>query len=90
MTPLSDAPGAPRPDDRPADPSDLQPGTLLDAAKAAAAAAADVIRAAAPGVRGIRWQEKHPTDFVSEVDLAAEARIRDVLARRLPQAVLYA
>ncbi len=86
MTPHSDAPAAPRAGDPPGD----SPPALLDAARAAAAAAADVIRAAAPGVRGIRWQEKHPTDFVSEVDLAAEARIREVLTRRLPQAVLYA
>ncbi len=63
---------------------------LLDAAREAARAAAAVIRDAAPGVRDLRWQEKSPTDFVSEVDLAAEAALRDVLARRLPGATLYA
>ena len=57
---------------------------LLDVAVRAARAAADVIRAAAPRARTIDWRSKGPTDFVSEVDVAAEERILGLLARELP------
>ncbi|HRN54372.1 MAG TPA: inositol monophosphatase family protein, partial [Gemmatimonadaceae bacterium] len=56
----------------------------------AAAAGADVIRAAAPDVRTLDWQSKGPTDFVSEVDLAAEAAILQVMAAGIPQATVLA
>lgn len=56
----------------------------------AAAAGAAVIRDAAPNIRGLDWQSKGPTDFVSEVDLAAEAAILEVMAEQLPQATVLA
>ena len=64
--------------------------TLLIVALASARAAAAVIRAAAPRSRGIAWREKSATDFVSEVDLAAEAQVLDVIQRRLPGAGVLA
>ncbi len=63
---------------------------LLEVAVRAAREAAGVIRAAAPRVRALDWREKGPTDFVSEVDLAAEERIVAVVARELPGATLLA
>lgn len=63
---------------------------LLALATRAAKAAADVIRAAAPSVRLIDWRNKGPTDFVSEVDLAAELRILELFLRELPEAAILA
>ncbi len=63
---------------------------LLTVARLAARAAADVIRDATPRRAAITWQEKSATDFLSEVDLAAEAVIRKTLASRLPDATLLA
>lgn len=63
---------------------------LLDIVVRAAHAAAGVIREAAPRVREIDWQSKGPTDFVSEVDLAAEARILAIVRGELPEAVILA
>lgn len=60
---------------------------LLAVLREAAAEAATEIRAAAPRVRTIAWQPKvSPADFVSEVDVTAEGRIREVIARHLPEA----
>ncbi len=61
---------------------------LLDAADAAASAAADVIRRRAADVHTLAWTVKSPADFVSEVDMAAEERIRAVVAERVPGAVV--
>lgn len=63
---------------------------LLAVAQLAARNAAEVIRDAAPRVASITWQEKSATDFLSEVDLAAEAAIRAALKARLPDARLLA
>jgi len=63
---------------------------LLELCVRAAAAAADVIRDAAPGVRSLDWRSKGPTDFVSEVDLAAEASILGLMAAELPTAAVLA
>ena len=63
---------------------------LLDIVMRAAAAGAAVIRAAAPRVRTLDWRHKGPSDFVSEVDLAAEAAILAVAGRELPEAILLA
>ncbi len=41
-------------------------------------------------MREIVWREKGATDFVSEVDLAAEARIVDVVRRAIPHAAMLA
>jgi myo-inositol-1(or 4)-monophosphatase len=62
----------------------------LAVAVRAAAAGADVIRDAAPDVRSLDWRSKGPTDFVSEVDLAAEAAILQVMAEGLPNATVLA
>jgi myo-inositol-1(or 4)-monophosphatase len=64
----------------------LSPSRLLAVSLEAARAAATVIRAAAPRVRKIVWHEKGATDFVSEVDLAAEQSIFDVVRRHIPDA----
>jgi myo-inositol-1(or 4)-monophosphatase len=58
--------------------------TLVLAAQHAAAA----IREHEPGIATLRWEEKTPTDFVSIVDRAAEARIAEVMHQRLPDARL--
>ncbi len=63
---------------------------LLAVALCAAQEAAAVIRDAAPRVRDIVWQEKGATDFVSEVDLAAEHVIVQVVQRAVPGARLLA
>ncbi len=70
--------------------SSLTPGKLLSIALEAAQAGAGVIREAAPRVRDIVWREKGATDFVSEVDLAAEMRILDVVRRHVPHAAILA
>jgi myo-inositol-1(or 4)-monophosphatase len=56
----------------------------LDAAVSAAATAADFIAQEARTHRTIQWEAKSATDFVSHVDLGAEARIRDTLLARIP------
>ena len=63
---------------------------LLEIAVRAAREAAGVIRAAAPRARSIDWRSKGPTDFVSEVDIAAEERILAIVARELPGATILA
>lgn len=63
---------------------------LLELAVRAADDAAAVIREAAPRVRQIDWRSKGPADFVSEVDLAAEARILALFHRELPEATVLA
>lgn len=55
---------------------------LLATCVAAAARAAEIIRAGAANRLAIRWEEKTPTDFVSEIDRAAEEAINDVVATR--------
>ena len=63
---------------------------LLGVAVEAARAAASIIRDAGPRVRDIAWREKSATDFVSEVDLAAEMSILDVVRRQVPHAAILA
>lgn len=67
------------------DMSDLE---LLDIAVAAASAAAAVIAERSAGRGSLEWREKSPADFVSEVDLAAESRIRQVIDRLAPGATV--
>src|ERR1035437_178562 len=69
---------------------DQSPKSLLDVALEAARAAASVIRDAEPRVRDIVWREKKAKDFVSEVDLAAEAAIIGIVRRLVPEAALLA
>ena len=66
------------------------PAMLLAVALCAAQEAATIIRDATPGVRSIVWQEKGATDFVSEVDLAAEQRIKAIVSKAIPGAVFLA
>lgn len=66
------------------------PAELLAIALEAARAGADVVRDAAPRVLSIEWQTKKPADFVSEVDLAAEAAVLGVVRRLAPWAGILA
>ena len=59
---------------------------LLDVARDAADAAAAIIRARAHNARSIPWELKSHSDFVTEVDTAAEGAIRDVIHARMPDA----
>jgi myo-inositol-1(or 4)-monophosphatase len=61
---------------------------LLATAVAAAVRGADVIKRKTGERGGLTWTAKSPTDFVSEVDLAAEAAIREVIVDRHPAAVV--
>ena len=61
---------------------------LLSGAVAAARAAAEVIRARSADAATLVWEEKTPSDFVSEVDRAAEQRIGEVLDALVPDARL--
>lgn len=63
---------------------------LLALCTRAARLAADVIHAATPRIRQLDWRLKGPTDFVSEVDLAAEQAIIGVFAKELPEAAILA
>lgn len=57
---------------------------LAAAAMEAAESAASYIASRARDVSTLDWREKGQSDFVSEVDTEAEARIADALARRVP------
>ncbi|HWL40125.1 MAG TPA: inositol monophosphatase family protein [Gemmatimonadaceae bacterium] len=59
-----------------------QDADLLDIALEAARAAASVIREATGGRERLVWESKGRSDFVSDVDKAAERRIADIVARR--------
>lgn len=63
---------------------------LLASCVAAAVRATDVLRAKADVRHALEWQEKSPSDFVSEADRLAEAAIRDVLLERHPDATMIA
>lgn len=63
---------------------------LLALCVRAAEAGAAVIRAAAPRVPTLDWRHKGPTDFVSEVDEAAEAAILGLMTAELPEATVLA
>jgi myo-inositol-1(or 4)-monophosphatase len=61
---------------------------LLDIAVEAARAAATVIRDATGGRGRLVWESKGRSDFVSEVDTAAEQSIAATVARRYPRGVV--
>ncbi len=61
---------------------------LLDACVSAGKAAADLIARAACRLPTIRWETKKGSDYVSDVDRAAEEAIRDILLDRFPEAVI--
>src|SRR4026209_1486280 len=62
--------------------------TLLDASVGAARLAADYIRSRAADPAGMEIRVKQAADFVSEVDTGAETRIREVLNRLVPGALV--
>jgi myo-inositol-1(or 4)-monophosphatase len=59
---------------------------LLATALRAAASAADIIRAGAANLPTLHWDVKGPSDFVSNIDRAAEQSIRDTLLAAFPGA----
>jgi myo-inositol-1(or 4)-monophosphatase len=61
---------------------------LLDIALEAARGGARVIRDATDQRETLVWEMKGHSDFVSEVDKASEQVIRDIIARRLPDAIV--
>jgi myo-inositol-1(or 4)-monophosphatase len=65
-----------------------RPLELRDAAVAAAQVAADFIRARSGDLQSLDIREKQAADFVSEVDTGAETRIREVLDRLVPGALV--
>ena len=62
--------------------------SVLRIATDAAEAAASIIRSRAADVTSLSWQLKSHSDFVTEVDTAAEHAIRDVILSRLPDAAV--
>lgn len=67
-------------------PASLDLAALERTMRAAAATAAAFIASRATTRSTIVWESKGPTDFVSEVDLGAEQRIRDALLAAYPDA----
>jgi myo-inositol-1(or 4)-monophosphatase len=63
---------------------------LLATCVAAAARAADVVRAGAERRPALEWESKGRFDFVSDVDRASEAALAEVIAARHPDATLLA
>lgn len=63
---------------------------LLATCVAAAARAAEIIREGADRRASLAWETKSPGDFLSEIDLAAERAIMDVVRERHPDARLLA
>ena len=70
--------------------SQFTPPILLDALREAASAGAEVIRDGERRRGALVWHEKSATDFVSEIDTTAEARIIEVLRGRVPGAAILA
>ncbi|MBW7933170.1 MAG: inositol monophosphatase [Gemmatimonadaceae bacterium] len=68
----------------------ITPQFLLDALRDAAAAGAEVIRDGERRRAALVWREKSATDFVSEIDTTAEARIIALLRGRVPHAAILA
>lgn len=68
----------------------MRPDILLDVVRQAAAAGAAVIREGERRRATIVWREKSATDFVSDIDTTAEARIIEVLQARVPGAAILA
>ena len=66
------------------------PRTLLATCVAAAARSAEVVRDGAARRSSLTWESKGAFDFVSDVDRASEAALREVIAGRHPDAVLLA
>lgn len=63
---------------------------LLDIVRDAARAGAEIIRDGERRRGSLVWHEKSATDFVSEIDTTAEARIIESLRQRVPDAAILA
>src|SRR5690348_637135 len=63
---------------------------LLATCVAAAVKAADVIRTAANRLGDVKWEQKGPADFVSQVDRDAEAALSAIISERHPDAMIMA
>jgi myo-inositol-1(or 4)-monophosphatase len=59
---------------------------LLDLAVRAADAAAGIVRRGAAGLATLRWEQKGPQDYVSDVDRASEETLRQLLLSEIPDA----
>jgi myo-inositol-1(or 4)-monophosphatase len=59
---------------------------LLATAVRASAAAADIIRRGAASLGELRWEEKGPSDFVSDIDRTSEETLRGMLLEAVPGA----
>ena len=59
---------------------------LLDLAVRAADTAAEIVRRGAAGLATLRWEQKGPQDYVSDVDRASEEALRSMLLREVPEA----
>jgi myo-inositol-1(or 4)-monophosphatase len=59
---------------------------LLDLAVRAANAAAEIVRRGAVGLATLRWEQKGPQDYVSDVDRASEETLRGMLLGEVPDA----
>jgi myo-inositol-1(or 4)-monophosphatase len=62
--------------------------SLLDTALHAAREAAEIVRVRSRDLTSLTWETKLPSDFVSEVDRAAEDAIRQLVAVRHPYATM--
>jgi myo-inositol-1(or 4)-monophosphatase len=63
-----------------------QATALLDIAVRATRPAVEILQAHATALATLRWEEKGPSDFVSDVDRAAERAIRAVIGELAPAA----
>ncbi len=72
----------------PASPAERR--ALLATCVAAAARAAEIVRAGAEGRASLAWESKGRFDFVSDVDRASESALAEVIAQRHPGATLLA
>jgi myo-inositol-1(or 4)-monophosphatase len=59
---------------------------LLDLAVRAAGASAEIVRRGASGLASLRWEQKGPQDYVSDVDRASEESLRALLLAEVPDA----
>ena len=75
---------------QPIERTQVTPAFLLEALQEAAEAGAEVIRDGEKRRGTLVWHEKSATDFVSEVDMTAEARIIACLNERVPGAAILA
>ncbi|MFN2636683.1 MAG: inositol monophosphatase family protein [Gemmatimonadaceae bacterium] len=68
--------------------TEIDQSVMLDVALEAGRSAARVIRDATGGRDRLVWQAKGRSDFVSEVDKAAERTIAETVRRRMPDATM--